>query len=71
MYPGYMLTPMVLMTVVTGLLIFLLVVSLTMSYLIYVRIRHLQREIDHMKSRMDVSDEELENIESSLNSVDM
>ncbi|MDZ7689440.1 MAG: hypothetical protein U5J64_12160 [Halobacteriales archaeon] len=62
---------MVLMTVVTGVLIFLLVVTLTMSYLIYVRIKHLQREIERMRSKMEIRDDELENIESSLNSVDM
>ncbi len=62
---------MVLTTVVTGVLLFLLAVSLGMSYLIYVRIKYLQREVERMRSKIDVTDDELEQIESSLKSIDM
>ena len=62
---------MVLTTVVTGTLLFLLLVTVTMSYLIYVRIKHLQREVERLRSKMEVGDDELEQIESSLNSIDL
>jgi len=62
---------MVLATVVTGVLVFLLAVSLGMSYLIYVRIQDLRQEVEEMRSKVEVSDEELEQIESSLKSLDM
>jgi cell division protein FtsL len=62
---------MVLTTVVTGTLLFLLLVTVTMSYLIYVRIKHLQREVERLRSKIEIEDEELEQIESSLKSLDM
>ena len=62
---------MVVTTAVTGVLFVLLVVSLSLSYLIYVRIKHLQREVERLRSKMEVEDEELEKIESSLKSLDM
>ena len=62
---------MVVTTAVTGVLFVLLVVSLSLSYLIYVRIRDLQREVERLRSKMEVEDEELEKIESSLKSLDM
>ncbi len=62
---------MVLTTVVTGVLVFLLAISLGMSYLIYVRIQDLRQEVEEMRSKVEVSDEELEQIESSLKSLDM
>lgn len=62
---------MVVMTVVTVILFFLLLATLSMSYLIYVRLQDLQREVDRLRSKMEVEDEELEQIESSLKSIDM
>ena len=62
---------MVLTAVVTGTLLFLLLVTVTMSYLIYVRIKHLQREVERLRSKIEIEDEELEQIESSLKSLDM
>lgn len=62
---------MAVMTTVTGVLVVLLAVSLFISYLIYVRIKHLQREVERLRSKMEVEDEELEKIESSLKSLDM
>lgn len=56
---------------VTGTLLFLLLVTVTMSYLIYVRIKHLQREVERLRSKIEIEDEELEQIESSLKSLDM
>lgn len=50
---------------------FLLVVALGMSYLIYVRMRDLQQELEQMRSRVEMHDDELEQIESSLSSVDL
>ena len=68
---GKRLSCMVLTTVVTGTLLFLLLVTVTMSYLIYVRIKHLQREVERLRSKIEIEDEELEQIESSLKSLDM
>ena len=68
---GKRLACMVLTTVVTGTLLFLLLVTVTMSYLIYVRIKHLQREVERLRSKIEIEDEELEQIESSLKSLDM
>lgn len=62
---------MVLATVAMVVLSFLLVVSLGMSYLIYVRIQHLQKEVERMRSKIEVTDEEMEQIESSLKSLEM
>lgn len=62
---------MVLVSVVTGVLVFLLALSLGMSYLIYVRIRDLRQEVERMKSKVEVTDEELDQIESSLESIKM
>lgn len=62
---------MVLVNVVTGMLIFLLALSLGMSYLIYVRIQDLRQEVKKMRSKVEVTDEELDQIESSLDSIKM
>jgi cell division protein FtsL len=62
---------MVLTTAVAGTLLFLLLVTVSMSYLIYVRIKHLQREVERLRSKIEIEDEELEQIESSLKSLDM
>lgn len=62
---------MVMMTLITVVLFLLLLVTLAMSYLIYVRLKDLQSEVDRLRSKMDVEEEELEQIESSLKSIDM
>lgn len=49
----------------------LLGVSLGVSYLIYVRLRQLQREVEKMRSEMAVTNDELDQIESSLKSMDI
>jgi hypothetical protein len=60
---------MALVSVVTGVLVFLLALSLGMSYLIYVRIQDLRQEVERMRSKVEVTDEELDQIESSLDSI--
>jgi len=62
---------MVVMTVVSGILSVLLLVSVAVSYLIYVRIKDLQSEVDRLRAKMEIEEEELENIESSLKSLEM
>lgn len=62
---------MVVMTLITVVLFVLLLFTLAMSYLIYVRLKDLQREVERLRSKMEVEEEELENIESSLKSLDM
>lgn len=62
---------MVVMTAVAVVLFFLLLVTLGMSYLIYVRLRDLQHEVERLRAKMEVEEEELEQIESSLKSLDM
>lgn len=68
---GRHLDSMVMMTLITVVLFLLLLVTLAMSYLIYVRLKDLQSEVDRLRSKMDVEEEELEQIESSLKSIDM
>lgn len=68
---GRRVTNMVVMTVVSGILSVLLLVSVAVSYLIYVRIKDLQSEVDRLRAKMEVEEEELENIESSLKSLEM
>jgi AmiR/NasT family two-component response regulator len=62
---------MAITTIIAGVLAFLLVVALGISYLIYVRMRDLQQELEQMKSRVELHDDELEQIESSLETVDL
>jgi len=58
-------------TIIAGVLTVLLVVALGISYLIYVRMRDLQQELEQMRSRVEMHDDELEQIESSLSSVEL
>ncbi|MFP4174306.1 MAG: hypothetical protein ACLFSW_00810 [Halobacteriales archaeon] len=61
---------MVTTALVVGLTL-LLVVALGFTYLMYVRMRELQKELETMRSRVELHDDELEQIESSLSSVDL
>lgn len=61
---------MVTTALVVGLTL-LLVVALGFTYLMYVRMRELQKELETMRSRVELHDDELEQIESSLSNVDL
>lgn len=50
---------------------FLLIVALGFTYLMYVRMRELQKELESMRSRVELHDDELEQIETSLSNVDL
>lgn len=56
---------------IIGALGVLLGISLGVSYLIYVRLRQLQQEVERMKSEMEVTNDELDQIENSLKSMDI
>jgi len=56
---------------IIGALGVLLGISLGVSYLIYVRLRQLQHEVERMKSEMEVTNDELDQIENSLKSMDI
>lgn len=56
---------------IIGALGVLLGISLGVSYLIYVRLRQLQQEVERMRSEMKVTNDELDQIENSLKSMDI
>ncbi len=58
-------------TLIISALGLLLGVSLGASYLIYIRVKQLQQEIERMRSQMEVTNDELDQIESSLKSMDI
>ena len=58
-----------LTTVVIGLLMVLLVVTLSVSYLMYVRLRQLQEEMTQLRSQVRMTDDELDRLESSIKSI--
>jgi hypothetical protein len=60
-----------LTTAIAGALALLLSVALVLTYLMYVRMRELQSEVEEMRSRVELHDDELEQIESSLSSVEL
>jgi hypothetical protein len=62
---------MALTTAVAGGMAFLLIVALGFTYLMYVRMRELQKELESMRSRVELHDDELEQIETSLSNVDL
>jgi hypothetical protein len=62
---------MALTTAIAGGLALLLVVALGFTYLMYVRMRELQKELETMRSRVELHDDELEQIETSLSNVDL
>lgn len=56
-------------TVVIGALTLLLVITLWLSYLMYVRIRQLQAEVQELRSQVEMTDDELDRLESSIQSI--
>jgi len=56
-------------TVVIGLLTALLVATLSVSYLMYVRLRQLQHEVEDLRSQVEMTDDELDRLESSIRSI--
>jgi hypothetical protein len=62
---------MAMTTAIMGGLTLLLAVALAFTYLMYVRMRELQSELESMRSRVELHDDELEQIESSLSGVDL
>lgn len=56
-------------TVVISLLTVLLVATLAVSYLMYVRLRQLQHEVQELRSQVEMTDDELDRLESSIRSI--
>jgi len=56
-------------SIIIGLLTVLLVGTLWMSYLMYVRLRQLQDEVEELRSQVEMTDDELNRLESSINSI--
>ncbi len=56
-------------SIIIGLLTVLLVGTLWMSYLMYVRLRQLQEEVEELRSQVEMTDDELDRLESSINSI--
>jgi len=56
-------------TAIIGLLAVLLVATLTVSYLMYVRLRQLQYEVEELRSQVEMTDDELDRLESSIKSI--
>jgi cell division protein FtsL len=56
-------------TIIIGVLAALLVGTLWLSYLMYVRLRQLQEEVNELRSQVEMTDDELDRLESSINSI--
>lgn len=56
-------------SIVIGLLTVLLVGTLWVSYLMYVRLRQLQEEVEELRSQVEMTDDELDRLESSIKSI--
>ena len=56
-------------SIVIGLLTVLLVGTLWLSYLMYVRLRQLQDEVHELRSQVEMTDDELDRLESSIRSI--
>lgn len=56
-------------SIVIGLLSVLLVSTLWMSYLMYVRLRQLQNEVHELRSQVEMTDDELDRLESNIRSI--
>jgi cell division protein FtsL len=56
-------------SIIIGLLTVLLVGTLLMSYIMYVRLRQLQDEVEELRSQVEMTDDELDRLESSINSI--
>ncbi|MFP4632717.1 MAG: hypothetical protein ACOCT0_03185 [Halobacteriota archaeon] len=56
-------------SVIIGLLTILLIGTLWMSYLMYVRLRQLQQEVEELRSQVEMTDDELDRLESSIKSI--
>lgn len=56
-------------SIIIGLLTILLIGTLWMSYLMYVRLRQLQREVEELRSQVEMTDDELDRLESSIKSI--
>ncbi|MDY6779929.1 MAG: hypothetical protein SV760_05175 [Halobacteria archaeon] len=60
---------MAVTTIIIGVLSLLLVGTLWLSYLMYVRLRQLQDEVEELRSQVEMTDDELDRLESSINSI--
>lgn len=56
-------------TIIIGVLAALLVGTLWLSYLMYIRLRQLQEEVNELRSQVEMTDDELDRLESSINSI--
>lgn len=44
---------------------------LVMDYLMYVRLRQLQRQVEELRSKVEITDNELERLEASLQNLEI
>ncbi|MFB6282762.1 MAG: hypothetical protein ABEK59_02370 [Halobacteria archaeon] len=58
-----------LSTIVIAVLTFILIVTLWLSYLMYVRLRMVQDELEEVRSQVMITDDELGRLESSLENI--
>lgn len=58
-----------LMNLAIGALTVLLVITMFMSYLMYVRLRDLQREVQELRNKAEITNDELDNLESNLQDI--
>ena len=50
-------------------LAFILIITLWLSYLMYVRLRMVQNELNEVKSQVMITDDEIDRIESNLEQI--
>lgn len=63
---------MVSATIVTIAVMSLVVfVILVMDYLMYIRLRELQREVEELRSKVEITDNELDRLEASLKNLEV
>lgn len=57
--------------VLIGLMSLLVFAILGMDYLMYVRLRELQEEVESLRSKVEITDNELDRLEASLRNLEI
>jgi uncharacterized protein YlxW (UPF0749 family) len=57
--------------VLIGLMSLLVFAILGMDYLMYVRLRELQEEVESLRSKVEITDNELDRLEASLRNLEV
>ncbi|MDY6779801.1 MAG: hypothetical protein SV760_04505 [Halobacteria archaeon] len=58
-------------TLIIGVLVALLLATVFFTYLLYVRLRQIQNEVEELRSTVEVTDDEIDRLGSTLDSMDV